>query len=108
MGDLLQGRLHEALDDHPHVGQVRGLGLMIGVELVRDRDTLERFSPDDRLIQKVTAEGLKRGAFLYPGGSVVAQDVVMLGPPFIINGEDIDLLVDVLTESIDAAVASIA
>jgi adenosylmethionine-8-amino-7-oxononanoate aminotransferase len=108
MGDLLQGRLHEALDDHPHVGQVRGLGLMIGVELVRDRDTLERFSPDDRLIQKVTAEGLKRGAFLYPGGSVVAQDVVMLGPPFIINGEDIDLLVDVLTESIHAAVASTA
>jgi adenosylmethionine-8-amino-7-oxononanoate aminotransferase len=107
MGELLRSRLHKTLDDHPNVGEVRGLGLMIGVELVRDKDTLDRFPAEYRLIQKVTAEGLKRGAFLYPGGSVGAQDVVMLGPPFIINGEDIDLLVEVLAESVDAAIASV-
>ncbi|MEX2238602.1 MAG: aspartate aminotransferase family protein [Dehalococcoidia bacterium] len=108
MGDLLKSRLVEALDGHTNVGEVRGLGLMLGVELVRDRDTLERFPPEARLVNQVTAAGLQRGVFFYPGGSVGAQDVVMLGPPFIINGEDIDLLVEVLVDSIDAAVAKLA
>jgi adenosylmethionine-8-amino-7-oxononanoate aminotransferase len=106
MGEVLKTRLHEALDDHPNVGEIRGLGLLLGIELVRDRDTLERFPLSARLTQRVTAAGLERGVFFYPAGSGPAQDVVLLGPPFIINGEDIDILVGVLRESIDAAVAS--
>ena len=52
----------------------------------------------------VVAAGLSKGVFLYPAGSGAAQDVIMLGPPFIITEDDIDLLVTVLEESIDAAV----
>ncbi|MEO6399044.1 MAG: aspartate aminotransferase family protein, partial [Tepidiformaceae bacterium] len=65
---------------------------------------MERFPSEARMVNRVMAEGLKRGVFFYPGGSGPTRDVVMLGPPFTINGEDIDLLVGVLGESIAAAV----
>ena len=106
MGELLRARL-AALEDHPNVGEVRGLGLLQAVELVRDRETLERFPESSLLVQKVVAAGLQRGVFFYPGGSGPAQDVVMIGPPFIISEDEIDTLVSVLKESIDAAVARV-
>jgi adenosylmethionine-8-amino-7-oxononanoate aminotransferase len=104
MGAVLRERLRE-IEDHPNVAEVRGLGLLLGIELVKDRATLERFPAEARLSSRVSTEGLERGVFFYPGGSGRAQDVVMLGPPFIINGEDIDILVGTLREAIDAAVA---
>jgi len=104
MGALLAQRLSR-LADHPNVGQVRGLGLMQAVEVVRDRDTLERFPAEERITRRIVAAGLGRGVFFYPAGSGPAQDVIMLGPPFIITETDIDLLVNVLEESIDAAVS---
>jgi adenosylmethionine-8-amino-7-oxononanoate aminotransferase len=104
MGGLLRSRLEAELGDHPNVAQVRGLGLLLGIELVQDRDSLRPFPPEARLIQRVVAVGLQNGVFFYPGGSGPSPDVVMLGPPFIINGEDIDILVSALRDSIDAAV----
>ena len=104
MGEVLRKRLMR-LAEHPNVAEVRGLGLMQAVEIVRDGDTLERFPAEDRITRRIVAAGLKRGVFFYPAGSGVAQDVIMLGPPFIITKDDIDLLVTVLEESIDAAVS---
>ncbi len=106
MGTQLREALRP-LERHPHVAEVRGKGLLLGVELVRDRETLERFPATAKLSSAVSAEGLKRGVFFYPGGSGVAQDVVMMGPPFIINGEDIDIMAGTLEESIDAAIAAL-
>jgi len=104
MGELLSKGLAR-LTQHPNVAEVRGLGLMQAVEIVRDRDTLERFPADAHITRRVVAAGLSKGVFLYPAGSGVAQDIIMLGPPFIITEDDIDLLVSVLEESIDAAVS---
>ena len=104
MGALLRSRLDEEIAPLANVGEVRGLGLMLGIELVKDRETMERFPLESRMVGRVMAEGLKRGVFFYPGGSGPARDVVMLGPPFTINGEDVDTLVGVLAESIAAAV----
>jgi hypothetical protein len=78
---------------------------MQAVELVRDTDTLERFPAEDRMTRRVVAAGLRKGVFFYPGGSGQAQDVIMLGPPLIITEDEIDLLITVLQESIDEAVA---
>ena len=103
MGGVLRSRLDEEIGPLEHVGEVRGLGLMLGIELVKNRETMERFPAEAKMASRVMAEGLKRGVFFYPGGSGPARDVVMLGPPFIINGEDIDTLVGVLAESIAAA-----
>jgi adenosylmethionine-8-amino-7-oxononanoate aminotransferase len=107
MGEVLANRLAR-LADHPNVAEVRGLGLMRAVEIVRDRETLERFPADARITRRIVAEGLKRGVFFYPGGSGKAQDVIMLGPPFIVSEEDIDLLVTVLQEAIDSAVSRLS
>ena len=104
MGKLLRSRLDEEIAPLANVGEVRGLGLLLGIELVKNRETMERFPVEAHMVNRVMAEGLKRGVFFYPGGSGPARDVVMLGPPFTINGEDIDTLVSVLAESIAAAV----
>jgi adenosylmethionine-8-amino-7-oxononanoate aminotransferase len=103
MGQLLSKRLAR-LANHPNVAEVRGLGLMQAVEIVRDPETLERFPVDAHITRRIVAAGLSKGVFLYPAGSGAAQDIIMLGPPFIITEDDIVLLDHVLEESIDEAV----
>ena len=93
MGELLSKRLAR-LEQHPNVAEVRGLGLMQAVEIVRDRDTLERFPADAHITRRIVAAGLSKGVFLYPAGSGAAQDIIMLGPPFIITEDDLALLGD--------------
>ena len=107
MGARLRERLAE-LEDHPHVGEVRGRGLMLGVEFVKDRETLERFPTEARFAGKVVASALERGVFFYPAGSGPVHDAVMLGPPFVITEDDIDLMVDTLRAAIDEAAARVA
>ena len=103
MGAVLGARLRK-LEEHPNVAEVRGIGLLWAVEFVKDKETLERFAAADRFAQRVVSAGLGRGVFFYPAGSGVAQDVVMLGPPFTISEADIDTIVSVMAESIaDAA-----
>jgi adenosylmethionine-8-amino-7-oxononanoate aminotransferase len=104
MGEILRKRVAH-LEAHPHVAEVRGLGLMQAIELVSNKDTLERFPAEARMTRRVVAAGLRKGVFFYPGGSGIAQDVIMLGPPMIITEDDIDLLATVLEESIDEAVS---
>jgi len=104
MGDLLRERLAR-LEGHPNVAEVRGLGLLQAVELVRDRETLERFPAADKFVNKITAIGLQKGVFFYPAGSGIAQDIVLLGPPFTITEDEIDMVASILEESIDLAVA---
>ncbi len=106
MGALLSARLHARLDQHPHVAEVRGLGLLQAVEIVRDRDRLEPFDEEARMTARVVGAGLKHDVFFYPGGTGVARDIVCLGPPLISTEADIDLMVDVLARSIDEALAA--
>ncbi len=105
----LGGRLRKALqplEEHPNVAQVRGLGLLQAVELVRDRETLEPFPAEVGMAMRVVVQGLLRGVFFYPGGCGPARDVVCMGPPFIIDDEELELIARTLPEAIDAAVAS--
>jgi adenosylmethionine-8-amino-7-oxononanoate aminotransferase len=104
MGEHLSAKLAR-IREHPNVASVRGIGLMWGIELVQNRETLTRFPAEKRMVNRVMAAGLERGVFFYPGGSGVAQDCVMLGPPFIVTDQDLDVMAGVLEDSIDAAVA---
>lgn len=108
-GAALRARLDAALADHPHVWEIRGLGLMLGVELRRDRGTGEPFPADAGLARRVLAEALQRDVWVYPAGSGdVVRDAVMLGPPFTVTDDELDTMVEVLVESIDAAVAAVS
>ena len=106
MGEHLSERL-EQLRGHPNVFDVRGRGLLQAVELVADRETGEPFPVGAGLTAKVVAAGIGNGVFFYPGGCGEAQDVITLGPPFIIDEQQIDTIVSALESAIESAVARV-
>jgi adenosylmethionine-8-amino-7-oxononanoate aminotransferase len=103
LGRDLRARLAR-LESHPHVAQVRGRGLLIGIELVRDRDTLAPFAREAQLSAKVVAAGLEESVLFYRGGIDPARDVIVLGPPFIIGAAEVEEIAQVLERAIDVAV----
>jgi adenosylmethionine-8-amino-7-oxononanoate aminotransferase len=103
VGAALLARLRDTLADHPHVAEVRGKGLLIGVELVRDRATLEPWPVEAGFTGRVVGAGLRHGVFLYPAGAGAARDALLLGPPFTISDDELALLVDVLPRALDDA-----
>lgn len=96
-GERLAARLHERLGQHPNVADIRGRGLLQAIEIVRDRDTLERFDASERITQRIVGHGLQQGVFFYPGGAGGdVRDIVCLGPPLISTDAEIDQMADVL------------
>jgi len=95
VGDHLLGLLRSRLTRHPVVGDIRGLGLMIGVEIVRDRSTREP-APERR--EKVLEEAFRRGLLLLGCG----KSTIRLAPPLIVDREDADRAAAILDESIGA------
>lgn len=105
-GEALRKRL-ASLEAHPNVAEVRGKGLLLGIELVEDRETLTPFPKTARLTERVVAAGLRDGVFFYPGGCPPAQDAIVLGPPFIIGAAEVERIAAVLESALDATVARI-
>lgn len=93
---LLEG-LDQALGSHPHVGDVRGLGLMCGVEIVADKATKQEFPANEKVGYRIHDETDKRGLF-----SRVRGDVYVLAPPVVITEAEIDRTVEILAESVKA------
>lgn len=93
----------ESLRSHPIVGDVRGRGMMLGLEFVQDRSTKDPFPPDRQLAVQIGKEALERGLVTYPGtGTVdgIMGDHLLFGPPLTITREQIDDLVAILDEAI--------
>ncbi len=99
------GKALAPLEKHPNVAELRGLGLLRGIELVRDRAGLDPFQVEANFVMSAVVQGILRGVFCYPGGSDPARDVLCLGPPFIIGHAEIEKIASVLPDAIDAAVA---
>jgi adenosylmethionine-8-amino-7-oxononanoate aminotransferase len=109
MGPRLAQMLRARFGAHPHVGDVRGRGLFLAVELVRERASKEPFDPKRALHAAVKREAMARGLLVYPmGGTIDGErgDHVLLAPPFIVTEPDLAIIVDRLAEAIDAAIAS--
>ena len=104
MGAKLHGELNAAFENHPHVAEVRGLGLLLGVEIVQDRGALALFPEADNITGRVVAEALRRGVFFYGGGTGEARDIIVVGPPFTIDDGDLDQIVTTLRDAVDAVV----
>lgn len=88
-GDYLLQRLRELAERHPIIGDVRGLGLMVGMELVRDPSTKE---PARAGRETILRHAFERGIVLLPAG----ESVIRFSPPLIMDEEDIDTGVDIL------------
>lgn len=93
MGDRIRARLTGMTADHPNVGEVRGRGMMIGVEMVRDRESRD---PAPELAGRVVVEGLRRGVLLLGGG--IHGNVLSLSPPFVITEAQVDFALGVIAE----------
>jgi adenosylmethionine-8-amino-7-oxononanoate aminotransferase len=110
MGEHLHRRLAERLGNHPHVGDIRGRGLLRAVEFVADRATKAPFAPELELHTLVKREAMARGLMVYPmGGTIdgVRGNHILLAPPFIVEASQVDAIVERLGEAIDAAVAGV-
>ncbi|KUY91098.1 hypothetical protein WS50_23195 [Burkholderia territorii] len=108
-GEQLRATLRDRYGAHPHVGDVRGRGLFVGVELVRDRDSKATFDPALKLHAAVKREAMQRGLMVYPmGGTIdgVHGDHILVAPPFVCTAQQIDTIVERLSGAIDAALAS--
>jgi adenosylmethionine-8-amino-7-oxononanoate aminotransferase len=105
-GDELRRALDERFGQHPNVGDIRGRGLFLGIELVTDRETKATFDPVRAIPARIKAEAMARGLMVYPmGGTVdgVRGAHILLAPPFILESAHIPLIVDRLGGAIEAA-----
>jgi 4-aminobutyrate aminotransferase len=93
VGDHLRCKLAELSHRHRIIGDVRGLGMMIGVELVRDRETKERATNErDELV----LAAFRRGLLILAAGS----NVIRLSPPLVLSREQADIAVAILDEAL--------
>lgn len=98
MGERLKSRL-DSIREYTMVGDVRGVGLLAGVELVADRHTRVPFLPELGVAERVRRAALREGLSVYPGTGAVdgtRGDHILIAPPFIITEPQVDELVDKL------------
>ncbi len=110
-GERLKALLRDRLGDHQAVGDIRGRGLMVGVELVANRATKAPYPRAAKLIESVVQIAAERGLLLYHGAgnaNGVDGDTVLLGPPLVITDAELVRIADGLGEALDLAVAGIA
>lgn len=94
-GEYTMTRLNELAHKHDIIGEVRGKGLMIGVELVKDKRTKMPASQEAGKIREICRE---KGVLIGHGG--VKSNVVRIQPPLVISREQIDTVIDVLDQSL--------
>ncbi|GAB4569429.1 MAG: aspartate aminotransferase family protein [Anaerolineae bacterium] len=102
-GELLGQMLREKLSDLPGVGNIRGLGLLWGVEFVENKTTHEAFEMEQNIATRVFDHARALGLMLYPGrggADGLSGDAIMLGPPAIISEQEMEQVVDLLAEAI--------
>jgi adenosylmethionine-8-amino-7-oxononanoate aminotransferase len=107
-GEQLLATLQQRFAAHPNIGDIRGRGLFLGIELVRDRASKAPFDPANKLHARIKARAFANGLLCYPmGGTIDGQhgDHVLLAPPFIVSEAELQALVDRLGLSIDEALA---
>jgi adenosylmethionine-8-amino-7-oxononanoate aminotransferase len=97
-------RLFSSLLAHPHVGDVRGRGLMVGIEIVSDKATRRPFPRAERRAERLAARAFAAGLVTYPSGGCLGTegDVVMLAPPFVVTEEELSEMAKILDESLTA------
>lgn len=108
-GARLRHLVEDRLAAHPVVGEIRGLGLLVGVELVADGASRRPYPRAARVTEAVVAAARDRGVLVYSGtgnADGTDGDTILLGPPFVVEEDELVTIADVLAESIEAVVAA--
>ena len=109
MGDKMQTALVSAFGQHPNIGDIRGRGLFIGLEIVENRETKTPFDPSLNIAARFKKTAFAEGLVCYPmAGTRDGRegDHIMLAPPFIMTDEQIDEIIGYLHISLDKVLAS--
>ncbi|RLA13561.1 MAG: aspartate aminotransferase family protein [Gammaproteobacteria bacterium] len=102
-GDRLMQALRDRFAEHPHIGDIRGRGLFLGMEFVQDRDTKAAFDPSLGINKQFKKATFEAGLICYPmGGTIDGKqgDHVLLAPPFIIDDNHIEEIIDKLDTAV--------
>ena len=105
-GERLIRLLQERLAEHHAVGEIRGRGLMVGLELVADRGTCQPYPRAARVTEAVVGAARRRGVLVYSGtgnADGFDGDTILLGPPFIVTDDELVRIADVLAEAVTEA-----
>ena len=108
-GDRLMQMLGQRFGNHPNIGNIRGRGLLIALELVNDRATKAPFDPALAMHQRAKAAAFARGLMIYPSGGTVdgrTGDHILLAPPYNLSDDEIEMIVDLLGDTIEEILPS--
>jgi L-2,4-diaminobutyrate transaminase len=103
-GALLNERLHEAFDDQPLVGEVRGIGLIGAVEFVASRSPLRPFERSLGVGARVTRRCLERGVITR---ALPDADTIAFSPPFVVTEDEVDEMVATARAAADDVAAEL-
>lgn len=95
-GEYMKAQLNE-LRSHPTVGDVRGLGLMLGVEIVKNKDTKDKWGREHEFVKRVSEHMNERGLLAR------VWDIIHVAPPFVITQDEMDRVVTIIDESLTLA-----
>ena len=102
-GDQMLNLLKTTLGQSPHVGDIRGRGLFIGIELVEDRVSKKPFASSLRLANRLKTTAMEKGLMIYPGSGTIdgeTGDHILLAPPYIVNSAETEEIVHRLAETV--------
>jgi adenosylmethionine-8-amino-7-oxononanoate aminotransferase len=104
--------LHELLQKrfgaHPHIGDIRGRGLLRAIELVEDKESKQPFASSLKLHARIKQQAMDQGLICYPSGGAAdgdSGDHVLLAPPFNVTEPQLEQIVASLGSAVDAALA---
>jgi len=105
-GEKLKHRLIEQFSDHPHIGDIRGRGLFLGLEIVKERESKASFDATLGVHKRFKKAAFEAGLICYPmGGTIDGKngDHVLLAPPFIINDDHIEEIASKLDSALQVS-----
>jgi adenosylmethionine-8-amino-7-oxononanoate aminotransferase len=100
--EVLRSQL-SSLQSHPHVGEIRGLGLLLAIEFVKDKGTREPFAKQDNIAERIRQAALEENVLTYPSQGCVdglRGDHILLAPPFIVSAEESAIIFRALTSAL--------
>jgi len=108
-GARLVQLLNARFGNHPNIGDIRGRGLLIAMELVADRQTKAPFDPGLAIHRRAKADAFERGLLIYPSGGTIDGrngDHILLAPPYNVTDDELDSIVELLAQTVDAVLPS--
>jgi adenosylmethionine-8-amino-7-oxononanoate aminotransferase len=108
-GERLKDLLASRFGNHPNVGDIRGRGLLLALELVADRAMKTPFDPELAMHQRAKSDAFERGLLIYPGGGTAdgrSGDHILLAPPYNVSDDELDMIVDLLGKTLNSFLPS--